>query len=81
MVKISKLLSLFLLFACNKHQESTFNVSIEDNFLKTLVDSEIKKVTSLDCDNEENGNIYEDEDGEVGNIVGEIKDGEATFFK
>ena len=33
------------------------------------------------CDNEENGNIYEDEDGEVGNIVGEIKDGEATFFK
>lgn len=52
MVKISKLLSLFLLFACNKHQESTFNVSIEDNFLKTLVDKEIKKSTSLDCDNE-----------------------------
>ena len=33
------------------------------------------------CDDEENGNIYEDDDGEVGEIVGKIKDGEATFFE
>ena len=33
------------------------------------------------CESEENGNIYEDDNGEVGNIVGEIKDGEATFFE
>ena len=32
------------------------------------------------CDGEENGNIYEDMNGEVGDIVGEIKDGEANFF-
>ena len=33
------------------------------------------------CESEENGNIYEDDNGEVGNVVGEIKDGEATFFE
>ena len=33
------------------------------------------------CESEENGNIYEDDNGEVGNIVGEIKDGEASFFE
>ena len=32
------------------------------------------------CDDEENGNIYKDEDGEVGNVCGKIKDGEATIF-
>ena len=33
------------------------------------------------CDDEEgeNGNLYEDENGEVGNIVGKIVDGEAIF--
>ena len=31
------------------------------------------------CDGEEDGNIYEDVNGEVGNIVGELKDGEAIF--
>jgi hypothetical protein len=33
------------------------------------------------CESEDNGNIYEDDNGEVGNIVGEIKDGEASFFE
>ena len=35
------------------------------------------------CDDEEgeNGNLYEDENGEVGNIVGKIVDGEANFNK
>lgn len=33
------------------------------------------------CDDEENGNIYDDDEGEIGNIVGEIKNGEAMFFE
>ena len=41
---------------------------------------EIDDVTYY-CDDEENGNIYEDENGEVGDIVGKIKDGEASFFE
>jgi hypothetical protein len=32
------------------------------------------------CDGEENGNIYEDVNGEVGDVVGVIKDGEAQFL-
>jgi len=31
------------------------------------------------CDGDDNGNIYEDDNGDVGNIVGELKDGEAIF--
>ena len=49
-------------------------------------DEEEQEVTELEidgktyyCDGEENGNIYEDDDGDVGNIVGELKDGEAIF--
>ena len=53
MVKLSTILSVFLLFACNEYQESTFDIIIEDNFLKSLIDNEIKKATSHDCDNEE----------------------------
>jgi len=45
-----------------------------------VVEIEIDGVTYY-CDDEENGNIYEDDNGEVGNIVGEIKDGEALFFE
>jgi hypothetical protein len=37
--------------------------------------------TTYYCDGEENGNIYKDENGEVGKIIGEIKDGEALFFE
>ena len=36
---------------------------------------------SVSCDDDDNGNIYSDDNGEVGDIVGKIKDGEATFFK
>jgi hypothetical protein len=45
-----------------------------------VIEIEIDGVTYY-CDDEENGNIYEDDNGEVGNIVGEIKDGEALFFE
>jgi hypothetical protein len=45
-----------------------------------VVEIEIDGVTYY-CDDEENGNIYEDDNGEVGNIVGEIKEGEALFFE
>ena len=37
--------------------------------------------TTYYCDDDENGNIYSDDNGEVGDIVGKIRDGEATFFK
>ena len=37
--------------------------------------------TSYYCNNEDNGNIYADDDGEVGDIVGKITDGEASFFE
>jgi hypothetical protein len=49
-------------------------------------EEEEQEVTELEidgktyyCDGDENGNIYEDDDGDVGNIVGELKDGEAIF--
>ena len=35
--------------------------------------------TTYYCDGEDNGNIYADDNGEVGDIVGELKDGEAIF--
>ena len=53
MVKINTLLSVLLLFSCSNNQSSTFNRTIEDSSLKILVDKEIKRVTSLDCDNKE----------------------------
>jgi len=33
------------------------------------------------CDDEENGNIYAENNGDIGEKVGEIKDGEALFFE
>ena len=49
-------------------------------------EEEEQEVTELEidgktyyCDGDDNGNIYEDDDGDVGNIVGELKDGEAIF--
>ena len=53
---------------------------VEESSVDEVVEIEIDGVTYY-CDDEENGNIYEDDNGEVGNIVGEIKDGEALFFE
>ena len=43
-----------------------------------VIELEIDDITYY-CDGEENGNIYADDNGEVGDIVGELKDGEAIF--
>ena len=32
------------------------------------------------CDGEENGTIYKDENGEIGDMCGKIENGEATIF-
>ena len=58
----------------------------EDEELSADTDEEETEVIELEiddityyCDGEENGNIYADDNGEVGDIVGELKDGEAIF--
>ena len=56
------------------------NEEVEDDDEEEVIEIEIDGQTYY-CDNEENGNIYEDNDGEVGDIVGELKDGEALFFE
>ena len=51
MLKINSLILVILLLSCNNHQNQTFNRTIESNSLESLVNKEIKRVTSLDCDN------------------------------
>ena len=67
-------------------KSSTISVDEENNNLSSdseeeteVFEIEIDDKTYY-CDGEENGKIYEDNEGEVGDIVGEIHDGEATFF-
>ena len=63
-------------------------ISVDEENIKSSSDSEEEtEVFEIEiddktyyCDGEENGKIYEDNEGEVGDIVGEIHDGEATFF-
>ena len=54
--------------------------SADEEETNEVFEIEIDDVTYY-CDDEENGNIYEDKNGEVGDIVGKIKDGEASFFE
>jgi hypothetical protein len=54
--------------------------SADEEETSEVFEIEIDDVTYY-CDDEENGNIYEDKNGEVGDIVGKIKDGEASFFE
>ena len=54
-------------------------VEDENDLEEEVFEIEIDDVTYY-CDDEDNGKIYKNEDGDMGDQVGEIKDGEATFF-